>query len=140
MVFEQGIWTGIFYGKASGNIGTSALEPTGESFLAHLCYFVVPARLTPPSSGNEFRSTVWIGAVPEVLKSGNAGTLRPDFNPRLLSLTLKTGFLQIGQLVDLLRNGLVPEFQFEIGEPDASGESVVTGWNADFSFPIATSS
>lgn len=46
--------------------------------------FVILLFLTPPSSGSEFRSTVWIGAVPEVLKSGSA--LRPDFNPRLLSL------------------------------------------------------
>lgn len=140
MPFELGIWTGRFHGVVNGTIGTSLSQSTGDGGLAPLCYLVVPARLTPPSGDGRFRAIAWIGAVPNRSATGSAGGLRPDFDPKFLSLTLKTDFLQMVALLELLRGGLVPAFQFEIGAPQSGEESPVTGWSMDFSFEISGSS
>ncbi len=49
---------------------------------------------------------------------------------------LKTDFLQMGTLLELLRGGLVPAFRFEVSAPQSGAESPVTGWSMDFSFEI----
>lgn len=140
MPFELGIWTGRFHGAVNGTIGTSLSQSTGDRHLTPLCYLVVPARLTPPSGDGQFRAIAWIGAVPNRTETESAGSLRPDFDPKFLSLTLKTDFLQMGTLLELLRSGLVPAFQFEIGALQSGEESPVTRWSMDFSFGIFGSS
>ena len=73
-------------------------------------------------------------------ETGSTGSLRPDFDPKFLSLMLKTDFLQMGTLLELLRGGLVPAFRFEVGAPQSGAESPVTGWSMDSSFEISDSS
>lgn len=131
-VLEPGIWRGEFYGKVSGTVGSDVRSINSSGHISGICYIVVPARLTPPSSVNGHRSVVWIGAVSDHAQHFAVGSLSRDHDPRLLSLTLKITFSQIDIVITLLKERLITEFQFEALPGGAEGECVVTGWSGVF--------
>lgn len=128
-VLEPGIWRGEFYGRASGTVG-SDVRSSGR--VSGICYIVIPARLTPPSSLNEHRSVVWIGAVSEEAQHSSIGRLSKDHDPRLLSLTLKVTVSEINTIITLLRERLITEFHFEAVPSERDGECKVAGWSGTF--------
>lgn len=131
-VLEPGIWRGQFYGKASGTVGSDIRSSSSNGRVSGVCYIVVPARLTPPSSVNEHRSVVWIGAVSDHAQHSAVGALSRDHDPRLLSLTLKVTFSQIDTIIILLKERRITEFHFEAVPGGADSECVVAGWSGTF--------
>lgn len=129
-VLAPGTWHGEFYGKASGTIGTDVRSERAS--IAGICYMVVPARLTPPSSQETYRSVVWIGAVSNEKQQSSAGLLLRDLDPRLLSLTLKVTFSEISTIITLLREGLFTEFHFQVEPSGTDGGCDISGWSGSF--------
>lgn len=131
-VLEPGIWRGEFYGKVSGTVGSDVRSINSSGRISGICYIVVPARLTPPSSVKKHRSVVWIGAVSDNAQHSAVGLLSRDHDPRLLSLTLKVTFPEINTIIALLKERLITEFRFEAVPGALADECVVTGWSGTF--------
>ncbi|MBY5462071.1 hypothetical protein [Rhizobium leguminosarum] len=131
-VLEPGIWRGEFYGKVSGTVGSDVRSINSSGRISGICYIVVPAWLTPPSSLNEHRSVVWIGAVSEQAQHSSIGRLSKGHDPRLLSLTLKVIFSEINTIITLLRKRQITEFHFEAVPSQRDGECEVAGWSSTF--------
>lgn len=130
VVLESGIWRGEFYGKASGTLGSSVSSNRADSHISSTFYVVVPAKLTPPTSGDLHRSVVWIGAVSHEAQHTDIGSLSRDHDPRLLSLNLKVTSIQISAIISLLSERRLAEFHFEALKGDKNADAlVIAGWS-----------
>jgi hypothetical protein len=65
-------------------------------------------------------------------QQSSAGQFSWDHDPRLLSLTLKATFSEIGTIITLLREGLFTQFDFQV-EPSGTEDGCdVNGWSGSF--------
>ena len=92
---------------------------------------VAAARLKPPSASRDYRAVVWIGAVSDLTKQEDAGSLGWDDPQPLLSLRLKVTYPQIGTLIALINDKRLGQLDFQVGAP-VDGFHPVEGWSASF--------